>query len=318
MPARLCLLLLLLAIGARPCAAAWPDKPIQMIVPFPAGGPADVVAHILAPRLARRLGQKVVVDNREGRDGITGSAIVAAAPADGYTLLLTPSAHVLHPATYKSLPFDTERAFAPISLLLQSQYVLVVNPAIPADSVKGLIDYAKSHAEPLRYASAGPGGPSQLTFALFAIASGTNFVHVAYSGGGPALQAVVDNQAQTMMAPLVTAVPAIQEDKLNALGVSGKHPTPALPDVPTIAETLPGFAAYSWLGVMAPTGTPKAIIKRLSELCDEIIHDKEVSAGLAIIGAEPVGGPPGLLAALIEEEIPKWRKVAKEAGILVE
>jgi tripartite-type tricarboxylate transporter receptor subunit TctC len=312
---RLCLILAALAAAAPAARAAWPEKPIHIVVPFPAGGPADIVARIIAPRLARELGQKVVIDNREGRDGITGSAEVAKAPPDGYTLLLTPASHVLHPATYKSLPFDTEKAFAPISLLLQAQYVLVINPALPVDSVRGLIDYVKAHPGKLRYASAGPGGPAQLTFALFAIASGTNFTHVPYSGGGPALQAVVANQAQVMFAPLVAAVPLIHEGKLNALGVSGKHPSPALPDVPTVAETLPGFSAYAWFGLLAPVGTPKPVIEKLNEVCDKIVHDKEVDAGLAVIGGEPVGGPPGYLAALIEEEIPKWKRVAKEAGI---
>jgi tripartite-type tricarboxylate transporter receptor subunit TctC len=315
---RLCLLLAALGLGIRPAEAGWPDQPIHIVVPFPPGGPTDAVAHILAPRLAQQLGQKIVIDNREGRDGITGSAFVAAAKPDGYTLLLTPSSHVLHPATYKSLPFDTETAFAPISLLLQSQYVLVVNPAIPVDSVRGLIDYAKSHPGKLHYASAGPGGPAQLTFALFAIASGADFIHVPFNGGGPALQAVVDNQAQAMFAPTVAAVPLVQEGKLNALGVSGKRPSPALPEVPTVAETLPGFSAYAWFGLLAPAGTPKDIIDRLSELCDTIVHDKDVAAGLGVIGGEPVGGPPGLLAALIEEEIPKWKRVAREAGIQVE
>jgi tripartite-type tricarboxylate transporter receptor subunit TctC len=314
----LCLLLGLFGLCAPPATAAWPEKPVHIVVPFPAGGPDDVVARIVAPKLAQRLGQQVVVDNREGRDGITGSAVVAAAAPDGYTLLLTPSSHVLHPATYKSLPFDTETAFAPVSLLLQAQYVLVVNPSIPVESLVGLIDFAKSHPGQLHYASAGQGGPSQLAFALFEIASGTNFVHNAYSGGGPAMQAVVANQAQAMMVPLVSAVPLVEDGDLNGLAVSGKHPSPALPNLPTIADSLAGFSAYAWFGVLAPAGTPSAVVDRLSAEFDAIVHEPDVAAQFAKIGGEPVGGPPGLLAGLIAEEIPKWKRVAKEAGIRVE
>jgi tripartite-type tricarboxylate transporter receptor subunit TctC len=307
----------LLGLSAGP-AAAWPDKPVHVVVPFPAGGPDDVVARIIAPKLAQRLGQPVVVENREGRDGIAGSAFVAAAAPDGYTLLLTPASHVLHPATYTSLPFDTETAFAPVSLLLQAQYVLVVNPSLPVEALAGLVDYAKSHPGQLHYASAGRGGPSQLAFALFEIASGTNFIHAAYNGGVAAIHAVVVNQAQAMMVPLVSAVPLIEDGDLNGLAVSGKHPSPALPNLPTIADSLPGYSAYAWFGVLAPAGTPAAVVDQLSEALDAIVHEPDVAAKFAKIGGEPVGGPPGLLGALIAEEIPKWKRVAKEAGIRIE
>ena len=316
MRARIFLLLAALLV-CRPAAADWPDKPIRMVVPFPANGPTDIVARIIAPKLANRLGQKVIIDNVAGDDGITGTAIVAKAPPDGYTLLLTPSSHVLHPGTYRSLPFDTEKDFVPVSLLLQAQYVLVVNPSIPVDSIAGLVAYSKAHPGKLHYASAGLGGPSQLAFALFDIASGANFINTTYVGGAPALEAVAANQAQAMIVPLLTAVPMITLGRVNAIAVTGRRHSPILPELPTIAETLPGYSAYSWYGVLAPAGTPQPIVDRLGKELDAIVHDPDTMAKFSVIGGEPVGGSPKLLAALIREEIPKWKRVAREAGILI-
>src|SRR5690348_6311269 len=179
------------------------DRPIHLVVPFPPGGPAGVVAEIIAPELGERLEQKVIVDNRSGADGIIGSEFVAKAPPDGYTLLLATSAHVIHPATYTSLPFDTETAFVPVSLLLTSQYLLVLNPSLPVDSVEELIAYAKSHPGKLVYASGGLGGPTHLAFELFKITAGINLANVSYEGGGAALLGVVTGQAQAMLAPIL-------------------------------------------------------------------------------------------------------------------
>lgn len=312
MLARLYLCLAALALAA----AAYPERPIHLIVPFPPEGPTDVVARVIAPKLAVRLGQKVFVDNRPGRDGITGSAIVAGAAPDGYTLLLTPSSHVLHPATYRDLPFETETAFAPVSLLLQSQLVLVVSPILPVDSVEGLVAFARSRPGRLSYAVAGLGGPTEMAFALFEIASGTNFTREPYAGGDAALAAVAANQAQAMFASLVSAVPMVQKDQVKALAVSGRRRSRILPELPTVADSLPGYSAFAWYGILAPAGTPKTIVDQLGATLDAIVHEPDTAARFAAIGGEPVGGPPGLLGALIKEEIPKWKRVAREAGIL--
>jgi tripartite-type tricarboxylate transporter receptor subunit TctC len=315
---RLCLLPAFLGLGVAVAASSYPDRPIHLVVPFPPGGPAGVVAEVVAPQLGQRLGQSVVIENRSGADGIVGSDLVAKAAPDGYTLLLTTSSHVIHAGTYNSLPFDSETAFAPVSLLVTAQYVLVVNPSLPVESVEELIAYAKSHPSKLTYASGGLGGPTQLAFELFRLTAGFSAVHAPYDGGAAALLAVVTGEAQVMLAPILAAMPMVQDGRLRALAVSGRHPAPAAPELPTIAETLPGFSAVSWFGVLAPTGTPAAVITRLNTELDHIVHEPDTEKRLAVIGGEAVGGPPSTFASLIHEEIPRWRRVAKEAGIHIE
>ena len=293
-------------------------RAIRIVVPFPPGGPVDVVAHIVGPRLGERLGQNVIIDNVAGDDGITGSDLVAKSLPDGYTLLLASSTHTIHPGTYSKLPFDTEKAFAPISLLVASQYVLVVNPSLPVDSVEELIAYARSHPRKLRYASGGAGGPTQLAFVLFKITTGAEIIRAPYNGGAAALNAVASDEAQVMMAPIITALPLIRAGGLRGLAVSGAHHAPAAPELPTIAETLPGFTAVVWFGVVAPAGTPPAVIARLSAEFDRIVHEPDTARQFAAIGGEPIGGSPATFAAFIRTEIPKWIRVAREAGIHVE
>jgi tripartite-type tricarboxylate transporter receptor subunit TctC len=315
---RLCLAPLLLGICVSAGSAAFPERAIRIVVPFPPGGPVDVVAHIVGPKLGERLGQSVTIDNVAGDDGIIGSNIVANSPPDGYTLLLASSTHTVHPGTYSKLPFDTEKAFAPISLLAASQLILVVNPSLPVDSVEELLAYAKSHPRMLRYASGGPGGPTQLAFVLFKITTGAEIIHSPYDGGAAALNAVANDEAQVMLAPLVTALPMVQEGRLRALAVSGAHRAPAAPELPTIAETLPGFTAVAWFGVLAPAGTPAAVIARLSAEFDRIIHEPDTEKQFAAIGGEPVGGSPASFAAFIHQEVSRGIRVAKEAGIRIE
>jgi len=314
---RLCLALILVGVCGD-AGAAFPDRAIHIVVPFPPGGPVDVVAHIVGPRLGERLGQSVIIDNVAGDDGIKGSDLVAKAPPDGYTLLLASSSLTIHPGTYSKLPFDTEKAFAPISLLAASQLVLVVNPSLPVDSIEDLIAYAKRHPRMLHYAVGGAGGPTQLAFVLFKITTGTEIIRVPFDGGAAALDAVANDKAQVMLAPLVAALPMVQDGRLRALGVSGAHRAPAAPELPTIAETLPGFTAVAWFGVLAPAGTPAAVITRLSAEFDRIVHEPDTEKQFAAIGGEPVGGSPATFATLIRAEIPKWIRVAREAGIRVE
>jgi tripartite-type tricarboxylate transporter receptor subunit TctC len=316
--ARLCLLTLMLAICGKAGLAAWPDRAIRLVVPFPPGGPVDLVAHMIAPKLGERLGQKVEIDNVPGEDGITGSEVVAKAAPDGYTLLLASSTHTIHPGTYGKLPFDTEKAFAPVSLLLAEPYVLVVNPSLPVDSVEELIAYAKDHPGGLRYAAAGLGGPTQLAFELFKITTGVDIVSATYEGGAAALGAVAADKAQVMLAPIIAALPMIHDGKLRGLAVTGAHHAPAAPELPTVAETLPGFTAVAWFGVLAPAGTPTAVINRLSAELDRIVHEPDTMKEIAATGGEPIGGSPATLATLIKVEIPKWIRVAKEAGIRIE
>ena len=298
--------------------ASYPNRPITLVVPFPPGGPAGLVADIVAPGFGARLEQKVIIENRSGADGIVGSEFVAKAPPDGYALLLTTNSHVIHPGTYASLPYDTEKAFAPVSLLVASQSVLVVNPSLPIESVEELIAYGKSHSGGLTYASGGLGGPTQMAFALFRLTAGIKVEQIAYDGGAAALLAVANGEAQVMMAPILAAMPMVQDGRLRALAVSGRHAAPAMPELPTISETLPGFSAVSWFGILAPAGTPVAVITRLNTELDRIVHEPQIEKRFADIGGEAVGGPPSTLASLIHDEIARWRRVAKEAGIHIE
>ena len=315
---RLCLLLVMLGAWGTPGGAAYPDRAIRIVVPFPPGGPVDLVARIVAPKLGERLGQKVDVDNVAGDDGILGTDLVAKAAPDGYTLLLASTVHTIHPGTYGKLPFDTEKAFAPISLLVAAPLILVSSPALPVDSVEELVAYAKSHPGSLRYASGGRGGPTQLAFELFKITTGADIINVPFDGGAAALKAVARDKAQVMLAPIIAALPMIHDGWVRGLAVSGANHAPAAPELPTIAETLAGFTAVSWFGVVAPAGTPSSVITRLSTEFDRIVHDPDTEKQFAAIGGEPVGGSAALLASLIHNEIPKWVRVAKQAGIRIE
>jgi|HubBroStandDraft_3_1064219.scaffolds.fasta_scaffold57268_2 tripartite-type tricarboxylate transporter receptor subunit TctC len=312
------LMLLGFGVCAVAVAASYPARSITLVVPFPAGGPAGVAADIVAPQLGERLEQKVIIENRSGANGIIGSEFVAQAPPDGYTLLLTTNSHVIHPATYATLPFDTEKAFAPVSLLVASQYLLVVNPSLQIETVEELIAYGKDHPGGLTYASGGLGGPTQMAFELFRLTAGIKAQQIAYDGGAAALLAVANGEAQVLMAPILAAVPMVKDGRLRALAVSGRHPDPAVPELPTISETLPGFSALSWYGILAPAGTPAAVIARLNTELDRIVHEPQIEKRFADIGGEAIGGPPSTLASLIHDEIARWRRVAKEAGIHIE
>jgi tripartite-type tricarboxylate transporter receptor subunit TctC len=312
------LMLLGFGVCAVAVAASYPARSITLVVPFPAGGPAGVAADIVAPELGDRLEQKVIIENRSGANGIIGSEFVAQAPPDGYTLLLTTNSHVIHPATYATLPFDTEKAFAPVSLLVASQYLLVVNPSLQIETVEELIAYGKDHPGGLTYASGGLGGPTQMAFELFRLTAGIKAQQIAYDGGAAALLAVANGEAQVLMAPILAAVPMVKDGRLRALAVSGRHPDPAVPELPTISETLPGFSALSWYGILAPAGTPAAVIARLNTELDRIVHEPQIEKRFADIGGEAIGGPPSTLASLIHDEIARWRRVAKEAGIHIE
>jgi tripartite-type tricarboxylate transporter receptor subunit TctC len=199
-----------------------------------------------------------------------------------------------------------------------SQYLLVVNPSLPIETVEELIAYGKDHPGGLTYASGGLGGPTQMAFELFRLTAGIKAQQIAYDGGAAAVLAVASGETQVMMAPILAAVPMVQDGRLRALAVSGRHPDPAVPELPTISETLPGFSALSWYGILAPAGTPAAVIARLNTELDRIVHEPQIEKRFADIGGEAIGGPPSTLASLIHDEIARWRRVAKEAGIHIE
>jgi len=308
-------LLIALALAAPAMTDDYPTHPIRVIVPNPPGGPTDLVARLVGPKLAERLGQSVVVDDRAGADGVIGSDVVAKAPPDGYTLLLTSSSHAMHPAVYATMPFDTEAAFTPVALLVRMPFILVVNPALPARSVAALIETAHQHPGQLNYGSAGNGGGVHLTTELFKHVAGIDLVHVPYKGGAPLLADLVAGRVQVAIVPISTAMPLVRDGRLRALAVTSAARAAALPDLPSIAETLPGFDSSTWYGVLAPVGTPAPIVARLNAALAPILGEDEIVARVTAFGGEPAIGPPDAFGALIHAELARWAAVAKQADV---
>ena len=310
----------LLAVLATPVAAQdYPDRPVRLIIPFPPGGSNDVVGRLIATHLSERLGKQVVVDNRgAGAGGVVGSEVAANAPRDGYTLLIISLAHAVNPWLYK-LPYDPIKAFTPIAILASGPNVLVVNPELPVHSVKELLAAAKDKPGQLQYASAGVGSFQHLGGELFKLMAGVNILHVPFKGGGPAMIDVVGGHTKVMFSSLVQTTPHIRSGKLRPLGTGGSTRNPVLPDVPTIAEAgVPGYEAVNWWGVVAPAGTPAAIIDKLHHEITAVQNSEEVKKHFATEGAQVVQMSSAEFAAFIEKEMKKWERVVKEGGIKAE
>ncbi|SPA54674.1 tripartite tricarboxylate transporter substrate binding protein [Cupriavidus taiwanensis] len=316
--------LALLGLGISPNAshaapAAYPDRPIRLVVPYPAGGAADTVARTLAAPLGAKLGQTIVVDNRPGASGVIGAGAVAKAAPDGYTLLLDATAHSVNPSLQARLPYDTVKDFAPISLVVLVPNLLVVPPDSPFKSPKDIVNAAKAKPGKLTYASAGPGTAQHLAAELFGQQSGLNLLHVPYKGGAPALSDLMGGQVDMMFSNMAASYPLVAGKKLKVLATTGTKRSAALPDTPTIAESgLPGYQVYEWNGLFAPAGTPQAIVDRLSALTREVLNSPEVSQRLAAIGAEPAGSRPEDFRKFVEGETAKWAKVIKQGSIRAE
>jgi tripartite-type tricarboxylate transporter receptor subunit TctC len=295
----------------------YPARPIRIIVPTAAGGPSDISSRLIAQELTKRWGQSVVVENRAGAATIAGSEIVAKAPADGYTLLTAPGAFATNPSTYKKMPFDTVRDFAPITQILFVPQVISVHPSVPAKSIAEFIALAKARPGQLQYAASGHGTLPHLSMELLASMAQIRMINVPYKGDAPGIIDLLGGRiAATMSASLGLIVPHIQTGKLRALGVTTVTRTPVLPDVPTIAETgLPGYEAAQWTSLLAPAKTPRDIIALLHKDITAILRTAEVRERLAADGSEVVASTPEAFAAFIKLEIAKWAKVAKAAGI---
>jgi len=306
----------LAAAGAAP-AQTWPTKPVRLLVPFPPGGSTDIVARIVAQKLGERLGQQVVIENRGGAGGTVGTAVVAKAAPDGYMLVLgTTSTHVVAPAVYPRLDYDPVKDFAPISLLAVSPYLLVVNPAVKATTLKELVDLMRSQPGRLNYASAGAGSTTHLAMEMLKSEAGVFALHIPYNGNGPAGTAVIAGQVEALFGSLPALLPHAQSGKVRALVVGTPKRSPALPNVPTVAESgYAGFDASLWLAVMAPAGTPAPVIERLNREIVAVIDAPESAGALAKAGAEPQSSSPAQLAALIASGIPKYTAVVKKAGV---
>ncbi len=298
-------------------ADAYPEKPIRLIVSYPAGGSVDVAARIIQEPLSKQLGQSVVIENKGGAGGTIGTAQVAKSAADGYTLLLTLSSHTINPAIYATLPFDTEKDLAPVSLVASAPQVLVANPSFEPSTVDELIAFARKADTPVVYGSAGVGSPSHIAGELFKKNANVQLNHVPYRGGGPATIDVLGGQIPLLWVSLPSVTQYIKSGKLKALAVSTRERTPVLPDVPAVAESLPGFNVDSWYAMFAPAGTPAAIIDKIQKVLAAAAKDKSVQQAFLAQGAVVVGGTPAELDKIVKTEIPAWKKLAEQANIKV-
>jgi tripartite-type tricarboxylate transporter receptor subunit TctC len=298
-------------------AQVYPKKPIKMIVPFPPGGPTDVQARIIAQMLGVQLGQAVVVENRGGAGGMIGSRMVAKSDPDGYTLLMGASGpQALGPLMAKESPYDPVHDFTALSLVSYSPLMLVVNPKLKATSVKDVIALAKERPGALNYGSFGVGTMSHLAGELFNTMAGVKIVHVPYTGSAPAITALLGGQIDLMLDTVITSLPQVKSGRLRGIAVTKDTRSSAAPDLPTVAETLPGFVAVSWIGLMGPAGLPKDVVDRLSNAMVKVLGDPAVRERLQAAGAEPVGSDAATFATFVKEERARWEPVVKAAGLL--
>jgi tripartite-type tricarboxylate transporter receptor subunit TctC len=317
---------LLAAIAALPAARSaaaqggWtPDRPIRLVVPFAPGGSTDVTARLVAEAIAPRLGQPVVIENRPGAGGNIGSESVARAAPDGHTLVMgTSSTHATNPALYRNLPYQPLRDFAPVAQVAFIPNLLVIHPDVPARDLPALIALGKARPGSLNFGNAGSGTSQHLSAAMIASRAGIEVTHVAYRGGAPAVTDLLGGKIQAMAAPLVEVIAHVQAGRLRAVAITTARRSSLLPDVPTIAETIPGFEVALWNGIFAPAGTPPAAVQRISAAIAEALRTEEMRARLAQQGSEPVGSTPAQFTAFIAAEIPKWAELVRISGATVE
>ena len=307
----------LFGVLAIPAAAqSWPAKPIRFIVPFAPGGGTDLLARLLAPRLTEALGQPVIVDNRGGAGGVIGAEIAAKAPADGYVIVLgSPGPFTINP-NLQRMPYDSLRDFAPIALATVSPFVLVVHPSLPARSVKELLSLARSRPGQLNYGSSGNGSVAHFSAEQLKALAKIDIVHVPYKGSGPAVIDLIAGQLQLMIENMPTVLAHIRAEKLRALAVGTKTRSTLLPELPPIGESgVPGYESSTAFGVLAPAKTPPAIVSRLNGEIVKILRSAEARERLTALGMEPVGGTPEAYAAHLKEELAKYARIVKAAGI---
>jgi tripartite-type tricarboxylate transporter receptor subunit TctC len=305
----------LLALTTAAAADDYPTKPIRLIIPFPPGGSNDVVGRMVATKLSEVIGKQIVVDNRGGAGGVIGTEMAANAHPDGYTLLVISSAHAVNPWLYK-LTYDPIKSFTPISILASGTNVLAVNPKAGINSVKELIALAKAKPGQVQYASAGVGSFQHLGGELFKLDAGVDILHVPFKGGGPAMIDVMGGHTQMVFSSLVQTTPHLKSGKLKALGTGGKTRSPILPDVPTIAEAgVPGYEATNWWGIMAPAGTPQAIIDKLHKDIEAVQNSADVQQQFARQGASILKMSTPEFGTFIQNEMNKWQRVVKEGKL---
>ena len=296
-------------------AQTYPTRPVRIVVTAAPGGAYDILARLIGQWLTERLGQPFVIENRPGGGGNVGTEAVVRAPADGYTLLLCGTINATNAALYDKLNFDFIRDVAPIAGIFRGTYVIAVNPLVPATTVPEFIAYAKRNPGKINMGSPGIGTTGHVFGELFKMMAGVDMVHVPYRGGGPALKDLLGGQVQVYFAPTVTSIEYIKAGRLRALAVTGAARLDALPDIPTVAEFVPGYEASGWYGIGAPKNTPAEIVEKLNKEVNAALDDPKMKARLADLGGTPLPGSPAQFGKLIVEEIEKWGKVVKFAGI---
>jgi tripartite-type tricarboxylate transporter receptor subunit TctC len=311
---------ILCLVSLAASAQGWPAKTVRFVVPFPAGGSTDVVGRILAEHLRQGLGQTFVIDNRAGAGGTVGSDAVAKSAPDGYTMLIgTSSTHAIASGLYGAkLPYDQVKDFAPVTLLGSATILLVVHPSVAAKSVPELIALAKAKPNSLNFASSGNGGVSHLTGEYFKSLAGIQMQHVPYKGDTPMITDLVAGRVSLAFGTAVAFLPHVQKNSLNALAVTNAKPSPVAPSLPTVAQTLPGFEALQWFGILMPAGTPPEIVTRLNTEIVKILRLPEVRDRLQSMGIEIVGNSPAEFAAFMRAETAKWGRIVKESGARID
>ena len=311
----------LFSAAAATAAAQYPARTVTMVVPFPPGGGTDTGARFLAQRLAQKWGQAVVVENKPGAAGALGADLVSKAKPDGYTLLMGNfGTQSINPTLYgKKLAYNPDTAFVAVTLVADLPLVLLVNPSVPAPSAKELIALARAQPGRITYSSSGSGGSMHLAGALFENASGTQMLHVPYKGGGPAIADLIAGHVNASFATILESSGHIKSGRLRALAVTGLARSPILPEVPTLAETvLPGFNSSSWIGLLAPAGTPRAVVDKIAADVREVMQIPELRQQFIDQGAVPVGGTPAQFQALIDSDRARYAKIIREKNITVE
>ena len=317
---RLVVLALSLAACALAAAQDYPSRPVRIIVPYPPGGPTDVIVRVVGNRLSESLGQPVIIENRAGASGMIGAELVAKAAPDGYTLLVNPSIHVILPSLVAKMPFDAIKDFTHVTLLVSVPLFLVVNNSLPVKNVKDLIAYAKANPGKLNFASSSGGSSSQLAGEQFKLFAGVEMQHIPYKGSTPALTDVMGGQVQMMFVSTPSAMPFVKSGKLRALAVTTAKRTQAAPDIPSMAEAgLPGFDHSNWYGVWGPQGMPREVVAKLSAAIAATMQKKDVRDKLVELGADPVDGvSPAQFEAYAQSELARFAKIVKQAGVKLE
>ncbi|QQX86879.1 tripartite tricarboxylate transporter substrate binding protein [Cupriavidus necator] len=302
--------------GLAQASEAYPQKPITLIVPWAAGGSTDILARVLSEHLTRSLGQPVIVDNKPGASGNIGSAMVARAKPDGYTLLVgSMSTHAMNPALMQNMPFRGVEDFTPLGLLAYVTNTMVVHPSVPAQNVKELIAYAKANPGKLAYASAGSGSTNHLSAALFEKLAGVQLLHVPYKGGAPAVVDTVAGQTQILFSAGTQTLPHVKAGKLRLLAVTESRRSPLLPNVPTVAETLPGYELAVWYGAFGPKGMPADLTARLNREINAVMSMPEVKAKMNAIGVETTTSTPQQFGTILRRDADRYGKLIRELGI---